>query len=152
MSGKIDQDIDPVVANLGGELRIVHPRNPTPVIAEGNQTTRDGVGVFHRCIAPAFEAFAVEPGKQWLDEKGDGMLSEICRYIADAQAFSIALPDIRRHRRNLCPLALKAGVCAGGGCGGVVCVWGAGPFVVPVWPNATHALTRRASNNRLVSP
>ena len=84
--GELDQDVDPVGANAGGERRVVELVDVDPAVGHRPQLVAVRVRPQHRGVADRLDLPPVVGQEQGRDEVGDRMAAQVGREIADAQA------------------------------------------------------------------
>ncbi len=93
MTGQVHEDVDVVLTDDRGGLRIGEPRERTPDVRMGLNSRGRGIGLRYVGVADELDLPAVVAGEDRLEEAGDGMLAEVGRDVADAQAAPGERPD-----------------------------------------------------------
>ena len=97
--GQIDEDVDAILLNDGGQRLIVQGPHFAPMVGQPLDAPGEVIGALHAGIAEYFEGPVVVPREQGNREQRLTMIAEIRRDIADAQP--------ARGRRVVCVAACR---------------------------------------------
>ena len=86
MTGQVHEDVDVVLTDDRGGLRIGEPHQRTPDVSMGLESQSRGIGLRNVGVAEELHALVVVAREDRLEEVGDGMLPEVGRDVADPQA------------------------------------------------------------------
>lgn len=86
VAGEIDQDVERVAADEIGGSVVIEVGEVAPVFGVGAETRGETVGRADVGVTENLEARAVVRGEDGFDEVGDGVVVEIGREVADAEA------------------------------------------------------------------
>ena len=75
--GEVDEDVDLVLADLGGELLVAEADNVAPVLRAGAEALREGVGTGDLGIAEDFKIARIMPGMERPHVEADDMRAEV---------------------------------------------------------------------------
>ncbi len=87
VTGEVDEDVDAVLADQVGSLRVSERGDVAPVIGRdrGLQACGGRIGAMNVGIAEDLDAVGVVRGEQAFEKEGDGVVAEIGREVGDAE-------------------------------------------------------------------
>ena len=85
MTGQVHQDVDVVLADPLGGLRVGEPDQRSPAVGIALEASRDRIGLRDVGVAEDLEAMMVVVGDDRLQEGNDRVLAEVGRDVADCR-------------------------------------------------------------------